>query len=142
MVKVNLQKYLTLPTRKRKTQISYLKKKKKNFSEAFQLSLVIWLAERTYTIEICLTFHVNLQLSINIKKKTPLNLYSKYQGITETPNLLLKSVASFYTLSEMQSNSYVVIFKRGVRGRSNFIKANAPGSPGADWIQFEKNWQP
>ena len=36
---------------------------------AFQLSLVIWLEERIHTVEICLTFHVNLQLSINILKK-------------------------------------------------------------------------
>ena len=44
---------------------------------AFQLSLVIWLEERIHTVEICLTFHVNLQLSINIKKKKKKKPYQK-----------------------------------------------------------------
>lgn len=48
-----------------------------------------------------------------LKKKNPLlNLYSKYRGIIETSNLLLEVCGEFYTLSEMQSNSYVVTFKR------------------------------
>lgn len=74
---------------------------------AFQLSLEIGFEEKTYNIEICLTFHVNLQLSINIFLKPFLNLYSKYEEIIETPNLLLKS-SKFETLSEIPSNSYMV----------------------------------
>lgn len=67
IVKVNLQKYLTLPTKKQRKNTDFLPQKE--FMGAFQLSLVIRLEERIHTVEICLTFHVNLQLSINIKKK-------------------------------------------------------------------------
>lgn len=73
IVKVNLQKYLTLPTKKQRKNTDFLPQKE--FMGAFQLSLVIRLEERIHTVEICLTFHVNLQLSINIKKKKNFSIY-------------------------------------------------------------------
>jgi hypothetical protein len=110
---VNLQKYLIIPTRNR-----VLTSKKKT-QGAFQLSLEIWLEEKNANYKDLPYFSCKSQLSINIKTHTqsPLDLYSKYQGIIKTSNFAPEVCGKFYTLSEMQSNSYVVRFKREGRKR-------------------------
>lgn len=64
---------------------------------SFLLSLEIWLEERTHTIEICLIFHVSLQLSTNVKKKKILfSIYiQNIEGLSKPLICCWKSVASF-----------------------------------------------